>query len=592
MSRTKKYLIGFIFLIVGLICFIKASTTPTPDVKIISPNTTVSDLQLEIKQSIEQEYASGNFTLTEPLIIHNPFKNSPLSYLLKFKTEQPTKIQVVVEGKTEHASLSYENDQLAQEHEIQLIGLYPDYRNTVNLVATSEDGTTSSATLEILTNPIENMNFKPTVTSETSHSSELGLYLLNDDYNKYLIDSYGDIRWVQESTSGSLVLLQNGNLLTYNKSYFHYYQVMLQEIDFLGQIFTTYYIPGAGHHSLFETASGDILINSGDKTSEKYIEDMTYTIDRETGAIVSETNIRDYLDITRFEQTLPQYINESYNDWYHLNYAMIDSNDNTLITSGRSQSMVLKIDEQSEELKWIFGPHDEVTPEYQRYLLTPIGDKFSWAFAQHSAKTLPDMDNNPDTTDLILFDNHVDIGVFPREEYTDLNQFSRGVHYRINEKDMTVELLWEFGRELGSSARSTIISEIDYIEASNQMLVLFGFAIHGNLSGGKLYEVNADDSTDITFSMDLLGSGENHIYTAQNVSLDDLNLRSTVETPEVTVLGSEHLNAFKTMITTEQALPDATLHAESVQSVTLADDILTLSAYIPVKSLEDTIILG
>ena len=41
------------------------------------------------------------------------------------------------------------------------------------------------------------------------------------------------------------------------------------------------YISGAGHHSLVETKSGDYLINSSDKSDERYIEDVIYLLDDE-----------------------------------------------------------------------------------------------------------------------------------------------------------------------------------------------------------------------------------------------------------------------------------------------------------------------
>ena len=62
-------------------------------------------------------------------------------------------------------------------------------------------------------------------------------------------------------------------------------------------------------------------------------------------------------------------------------------------------------------------------------------------------KSYPTLIEIQKTTDLILFDNHVDIGVFPRKFYPDLNQYSRAVHYRIHESDLTIEQLWSFGEE-------------------------------------------------------------------------------------------------------------------------------------------------
>ena len=41
--------------------------------------------------------------------------------------------------------------------------------------------------------------------------------------------------------------------------------------------------------------------------------------------------------------------------------------------------------------------------KFQPYLLTPIGQPFTWPFAQHSSKVLPDIDHNKETTNIISF---------------------------------------------------------------------------------------------------------------------------------------------------------------------------------------------
>ena len=77
---------------------------------------------------------------------------------------------------------------------------------------------------------------------------------------------------------------------------------------------------------------------------------------------------------------------------------------------------------------------------FDQYILTPIGEDFEYQYIQHAVEVMPDLDNNPDTVDIILFDN----GDF-RKETKDC--YSRMVHYRINEVEMTVEQIWEYGSD-------------------------------------------------------------------------------------------------------------------------------------------------
>ena len=58
------------------------------------------------------------------------------------------------------------------------------------------------------------------------------------------------------------------------------------------------YIPGAGHHSLVETDGGDYLINASDKSNNRYIEDIIYLLDSNTGDVLETINLRDYLDVS------------------------------------------------------------------------------------------------------------------------------------------------------------------------------------------------------------------------------------------------------------------------------------------------------
>ncbi|MGL4374675.1 MAG: aryl-sulfate sulfotransferase, partial [Turicibacter sp.] len=582
MKRNSLIPIGILITFIFILSQVP-EVGPTEKLNITSHNS-LNSHQLTVEQQIKKDYDKTLHPLNHPFIIHDPYENSPLSYLALFETKQPAKISVSIQGKQEGATLTYESDDYKLSHELVLVGLYPNTLNDVLLTATYEDGTTEEAAFEIQTKPITPASISVNVTTHQSDETSASFYLINDDQYYYLIDSFGEIRWIQNSTSGSLLLLKNGNLLTYNKPYFYYYQAMLQEIDFLGKVHETYYIPGAGHHSLYELANGDLLINSSDKTPEKFIEDQIFILDRQTGLIKEDINLRDYLDPSRFVGSLPQYVNESNNDWYHLNYAMMDEYDQTIIASGRSQSMVVKLDPVQQTIKWILGPHDEVSEELQSHLLTPIGENFSWPFAQHSAKVIDDLDQNPDTTDVILFDNHVDIGVFPRNNYPDLNQYSRGVHYRIDEVNLTVEQLWDFGKSLGPTAYSTIISEIDYIKDDHTFLTLFGFVQSNELTGGRLYEVSANDSNDILFSMDLLGEGANHLYTAQKITLDDLNLKADLNISQINVHGSQNLNVYKESATRLKTFESSLLSSDALSEINLIDEVLTLRGYIPLSS--------
>ena len=385
----------------------------------IDSTLSIFKTQANLEETMKQEFNETTYSIDSPYLVHDPYQNSPLSYLVMFETEEPSMIKYQVLGHTEQATLSYETNSYETTHQLTLIGLYPNESNTILLSATNEAGQTISHEMQIQTPPLPSDSLQVTLNQSTPLTHTTRLFLATDDTYKYLIDEYGDIRFIQNSTSGSITSLPNGNLLTYHGPYYFYYQQQLEEISYLGQVQKQLYIPGSGHHSLTLTADGNYIINSSDKTDERYTEDHLYILDAQTGIPLQTINLRDYLDINRFKDTLPESVKGDLDDWFHLNYAMIDESDETVIASGRSQSMVVKLDPTTKQLKWILGAPDEVNEQLKPYLLTPIGENFTWFFAQHSSKVLEDLDQNPDTVDLILFDNHVDIGVFPRESYPD-----------------------------------------------------------------------------------------------------------------------------------------------------------------------------
>lgn len=569
-----------------LMLMILTGCQSTPS-KIIEPTPTIFNQQAVLEASYQKDYESSLYTLDSPYLIHDPYSNSPLSYLLRFETEEPVKIRYQVSGHTPETTLTFETAAYETSHLLILTGLYPNEENSVLLTAINQEGVETNHPLQILTPSLPDDILDITVTK--SHPSPVmnRLFLMTDDHYKYLIDSAGEIRWLQTSTSGSITPLKNGNLLTYNGPYYFYYQQRLEEIDYLGKVQNQIYIPGSGHHSLSETQLGDYVINSSDKSNERYTEDVIYVIDPQTGDVSSIVNLRDYLDVNRFNKTLPTAVTGDMNDWFHLNYAMLDETDQTFIASGRSQSMVVKIDPNNQSIKWILGAPDEVSEVLQPYLLTPTGDSFTWPFAQHSAKVIEDLDQNPDTTDLILFDNHVDIGVFPKQSYPDLNKYSRAVHYRINEKDMTIEQIWSFGEALLPPLFSTIISEIDHYPSTKTMLVLYGFLQQNQLTGGKLFEVDAQNSADILFEMELFKEGVNHLYTMEALDFSNLNLTTSPQQTFPSISGAGNLNLFKTSFPISSNLQLKTYSEVNINGIELSDDVLKLDGYIVKENITD-----
>ena len=255
----------------------------------------------------------------------------------------------------------------------------------------------------------------------------------------------------------------------------------LWEFNWLGKIFKEYEIPNAVHHDISELPDGNLLAvsNDVDMFTSGTREDHAIIIDRKTGAIIKEYNFNKILDNTRdpYNHFDPGIVNVANIDWMHMNAAVYDEENNSLIVSSPIQSEVVSIDLDTEEINWILGPHEgyEGSSAYLAgYLLTPVGDDFEWQWCQHAPMILPDFDNDPDTIDLLLLDNGQNKS-FDEEDATPAeDNYSRGVQYRINQKTMTVEQIWEYGKERGSECYATFLGDADYLYEMGNRLLCFG----------------------------------------------------------------------------------------------------------------------
>jgi hypothetical protein len=116
------------------------------------------------------------------------------------------------------------------------------------------------------------------------------------------------------------------------------------------------------------------------------------------------------------------------------------------IISGKGQSTVLKHD-RNGKIKWMLADPIGYGTYWKQFLLKPVGRKFEYPYNQHAIEILPDADGNPDTIDILMFDNGYSRNKCNKLDNEEHPLYSRMVHYRINEKEKTVRQIWEYGKE-------------------------------------------------------------------------------------------------------------------------------------------------
>ena len=198
--------------------------------------------------------------------------------------------------------------------------------------------------------------------------------------------------------------------------------------------------------------NGNILVASDDfDGGSGTVEDYIVEIDRKTGDIVKQFDLK---DILKMEDGKSE--NWIEYDWFHNNSVWYDKVTNSITLSGRHQDAVINIDYKSGKLNWIIGDSTNWSSEYQKYFFKPIGSKFEWQWSQHAAMITPE-------GYVFLFDNGNNKSKIKEKYVKALNSYSRGVMYKINKDDMTIEQVFEYGKKRGSDFYSPYISDVDYL---------------------------------------------------------------------------------------------------------------------------------
>lgn len=437
----------------------------------------------------------------------NPSGYAPLTAEITIETNIPVKINIEVEGKDEESGISHSFNELNTMHEIPVLGLYADYFNTVRLTFSTADGDEigkkeynfQTATLSLA---------MPEVEIDVANISQMAEGWTFVSYFGYAVggsvapqrplmfDTNGEVRWHIDYTDhptlnhlfydDGMERLQNGNLYfgdgSTNKIY---------EINMLGEVLNNWDMPGYGfHHQVLEKPDGNFIVTVN-KFGENTIEDYLIEIDREQNQIVNVWNLKESLQYSRRALT------EDNTDWFHANAVAYSEEDDCIIVSGRTQGLVkLTAD---NEVVWIMGPHLDWGnsgrgEDLNQYLLQPLAaddnpitnqdvldgydnhPDFEWNWYQHAPQIMPN-------GNIMLFDNG------DNRNFMGVGPYSRAVEYEVNESEMTIKQVWEYGKKRGAETYSRIVSDIDYYSGADHVFFSPG-AVSNSRTYGKVVEVD------------------------------------------------------------------------------------------------------
>lgn len=465
MSKTKFLIILFL-----LICFIGCEkSTPTPNLLLIK---------------------NSSFTL-------NPSGRCPLTAVARIETDRNSTVSLTIQG---DAPLQENFTTSSDVHEIPILGLYPDQQNEVVFTLEDASGIRAFDTMYIQTSPLPNnlpeldiLQMEETSMEEGWTFCNIGIGLGEGKFlsRPMFFDHKGNVRWYMdlgEDLNLPIIRNRHGNLV------FGDYNVII-EMDMLGnEVKRSNLGSYVQHHEIFEKPDGNLLIAVTDQNSGSSL-DFIIEFDPTLNSVIESWDLREYLDTDRTNLVF-----FAGTDWMHVNSIGYDAVDQSIVVSGRNQG-ICKIG-YDKTLKWILAPHRGWGKsgangdgfETSEFLLKAIdqndlildesiqegsilSDQFEWSWGQHAVLVL-------ENQDLLVFDNG-----FNRNFQFQNEGYSRAVSYSVDQSTMEVKQNWQYGKALGTPFWSRIISDVDLLKQSGNVLITSGLTS----SGASIHEISYPD---------------------------------------------------------------------------------------------------
>lgn len=512
--------------------------------------------QTRINKELYSLLHSDNYTLDNPFVMQNPY-GAYLTAITLFKTETDSKVTIEISGKDEYSTVSYDFEGFRKYHSIPILGLYANYKNTVKFTVTDLQGVVTTKTIEINTDVLPNRVPTYKLIESKPEKMENGMTFLahSEDRSGYTaIDNNAEIRWYMDAhtTNAPFTRLKNGNMLVVSNADEYPSTSKLYEMDMLGRIIKVYNINETIHHDATEDADGNLVVA---------VEQGYRVIDRNTGEVIETLDLKKILP-----SSLETDFYNKYKNYDHLHLNTTAPFDNYMVMSLRNQDMVLKIERDTKQIDWIIAYPENIPSDMQKYMLTPIGD-VTYLGGQHDSQIIEDLDGNSNTTELIVYDNHIEV---LRGNDTS-GDYSRGVIYQIDEAKRTIKELWSYGEELGDFYHCSWQGSANYYPASKTSLMLFNTTSNSAYGVPRKTYSSAIETTmdnEVVFHADAYGEVDMPTYRAERYTLyPNNNWNLNLSTQALSYGEAEKLNTAITEITDGNSLgylPENTINIKEI----------------------------
>lgn len=416
------------------------------------------------------------------LVIRNPYQYAPLCALAGFYTFRKRSVKVTVFGKEDSENITYTVKE-DNYHHIPIMGLYPEQKNKIKIeLLNKKNKVTRKRTFFITTGKLKGKSSGIQVVHQKKSPDDFLYHLTlvyggDDGVFPYVFDRKGDIRFsfsMVPKTYGFRPVC-GGRYLFLDKSVTRHTDtnptsVHMYEVDQMGRFITKYNIAKGAHHDFCKLDNGNyaVISNSFDNNT---IEDTVIEVEHETGAVVNEVWLKDYVDDCFVDSP----------DWAHINTLEYNNHEKTLMVCLRNLHAVIKLNYETKKLEWVLGNPDFFKgTSMEDKVLTPLGN-IEWFFQAHTACFVDKECDEEGYRKLIIYDNHINKRR-PVSYYTK-SKNSYAVLYQINETKKTVSMVKRFATD-----KSNVRSNAIYEKAYNRVCVMNGKIKKEGSVGGSIIE--------------------------------------------------------------------------------------------------------
>jgi len=411
--------------------------------------------QQKVDAELKQYMQDGKYTMETPKIVMNPYGLTPLTAIIIFQTEEDTTIDVQINGKY------FTTVEESMVHSIPIYGMYAGKENSIKLT----DASGKSKELSITTPAYDGDLLKVEKTSEALEDS---VYFVSPNFVENCIyDKEGNLLWyIEGDYAGDIEYLENGHFFISdpyqgtNGVKINYAGFL--EMDYLGKIYKQYVTPYGYHHEIELLGNNEVLLLGSEEHSD-FLEGILYTMNLETGEVGKKIDMYALL-----HGIAPEWVESLGSEFdFVLNSADYDEETGDVVISCRGIGVIMRLNLETEEIKWMFGDPENLPDAFAPYLLKVIDDT-KYPYGEHSAFLTEE-------GYLAFHNNGIDQLHLRSQQLTDyLENYTTNVALKIEEEDRTIRTVWEYDAD--KKEFSKVGGYLEFLENGNA-LMNYGWSI-------------------------------------------------------------------------------------------------------------------